>query len=610
MALAPLLVAAACGSDGEPTSPGASGAGAGGAAGDPSGGSPGSVSGHGGTAGAAGAPPHAGRAGDDGDSGAAGSGDESGGTGGESGGTGGESGGTGGESGGTGGDAGASAGESGDAGAAGAAPAELEEIIDHGRVDTFQSLRPDYGGLIVARDGDRLYAVEARRDIEPGPFNLPWRSRFRLAAYDVSGSAESIDAPPVWTFDADPDDVVSDVAVHPSGDVTVAVLRHPPDRMAYDLVRLDRDGSPRKTTTLPAPATIPESDYGDDDPNPLFRMKSDFADVTVGGWVRLLPEAEGLVVVFLSYVDAPSTDPLSTRIATGLARFDWRSNAYAERWARVVEGPHGADPGTWAYDELRWREQAIRPFLAQDPDTGEIVVGRAWNQLRCQANVAVFAEFDNQECVFGAVSSGENERLPLAVTRFSASGERLGTTILRPDEDAAEQVPFALVTSGGKLAVAGSVVRENEDGSKRTYPDPSGYVDYDGYIALYDADGELVLSHDYNLGRGDVFAALGWSAQGMVAVGSSGWDRWQGGMSISRGSDPVVAFLAPDGSRAAARVVPMTNGSRHYNLHDVTVSGSTIIAHGFADAPMTHSADGGNDAARTFGGLRLRLGVD
>jgi hypothetical protein len=32
-----------------------------------------------------------------------------------------------------------------------------------------------------------------------------------------------------------------------------------------------------------------------------------------------------------------------------------------------------------------------------------------------------------------------------------------------------------------------------------------------------------------------------------------------------------------------------------------------IVAHGFSDAPMTHSADGGNNAARTFGPLRLRL---
>ena len=95
--------------------------------------------------------------------------------------------------------------------------------------------RAQLGAVIVANDGDRIYAVESRRDVEPGPFGLPWRSRFRLAAYDN-------DAAPAWTFDAAPDDVVSDVAVHASGDVTVAVLHFLPERLAYDLVRLDRNG--------------------------------------------------------------------------------------------------------------------------------------------------------------------------------------------------------------------------------------------------------------------------------------------------------------------------------------------------------------------------------
>ncbi|HEY3495370.1 MAG TPA: hypothetical protein VGK73_11815, partial [Polyangiaceae bacterium] len=496
-------------------------------------------------------------------------------------------------------DGGAGAGEAGSAGEGGADLPDLEALVENGRLESATAPRSAFGALSVASDGERVYAVESRRDLEAGPFSLPWRSRFRVAAYD--GDTE------VWAFAAEPDDVVSDVVVHPSGDVTIAVLSHPLERMAYELRRFARDGTPRGRTLLPAPATIPETDYGEADPVPLFRMKSDFADATDGGWVRLLPDAEGLTVAFLSYVDVPSTEPLSTRLATGVMTLDWAGGEYAERWARVVEGPHDAEPAAWAYDELRWRDQAIRPFLAEDAVTGEILVGRAWNNLRCAANRAVFAEFTQQQCVLGSVNAAENERLPLAVTRFSAAGARLGTTILAPDEDAAEQVAFALAASGGKIAVAGAVVRTNPDGSKRTYPDPDGYVDYDGYVAVYDAEGRLERHHDYNLGRGDVLAALRWTSDGIVAAGSAGWDRWQGGMSISRGSDPVVAWLAPDGGAAKSRVFPMSDGSRHYNLHDLVVSGRSIVAHGFSDAPMTHSADGGNDAARTFGALRVRL---
>ena len=227
--------------------------------------------------------------------------------------------------------------------------------------------------------------------------------------------------------------------------------------------------------------------------------------------------------------------------------------------------------------------------------------------MRCKANVTVFAEFTMSDCMRRTVSPIENQWLPLAVTRFSAAGARAGTTILAPDADAGEQVAFALAARDGKLATAGFVVRENADGSERTYPDPTGYVDYDGMIAVYDSAGHQLAHHDFNMGRGDVLASLRWLPNDIVAVGSSGWDRWQGGNSISRGADPLVAWMSPDGARATARVFPMTDGTRHFNLFDVAVTDRSIVAHGFSDAPMTHSADGGNNAARTFGPLRVRL---
>jgi hypothetical protein len=411
----------------------------------------------------------------------------------------------------------------------------------------------------------------------------------------------------MWTFEAPADDVVSDVAVHPSGDVTVAVLHHPPERMAYDLVRLSRGGDVRGATTLSEPRTIPSSDYGPADPRPLFRMKSEFADATSAAWVRLLADGEGIAVAFLSYVDVPEGDLRRRRLALGIAALDWQLGAYTERWARVVEGLHAAEPGVWAYDELMWREQAIRPFLARDEANGDWLVGRAWNTTRCQANREVFAEFTTTDCVLGAVGPSENERLPLAVTRFDASGVRGGTRILAPDEDAAEQVPFALAARDGSLAVAGAVVRQLPSGAKRTYPDANGFVNYDGYLMIHDRDGRVLVRHDYDQGRGDMLAALRWLPDGLVAVGSAGWDRWQGGMSISRGADPLFAWLSPDGVRAAARVVSLSDGARHFNLHGVAVQDDSIIAHGFSDAPLTHSADNGNDSARTFGGLRIRL---
>src|SRR4029079_5011461 len=90
----------------------------------------------------------------------------------------------------------------GPAGAGGGHPTGLENVVANAPIIGFASPRPDYGAVIVAAAGARGSPVEARRDREPGPFGLPWRSRFRLAAYDQQGAA-------AWTFAAPPDDVVS-----------------------------------------------------------------------------------------------------------------------------------------------------------------------------------------------------------------------------------------------------------------------------------------------------------------------------------------------------------------------------------------------------------------
>jgi hypothetical protein len=475
----------------------------------------------------------------------------------------------------------------------------LGDLVKDGQAATSTKPRPAFGAIVAATDGSVSYVVESRRDAEQGPFNLPWRSRFRLAAYDRGAE--------VWAYAAEPDDVIGDVVVHPSGDLTLSLLRHPPENLAYQLVRLTRGGTVISTTTLPRPQTIPDRDYGPNDPRPLFRMKSEYADAAVGAWVRLLADNEGVVAAFLSFVDVPATDARHRRFALGLMTLDWQAATYAERWARVVEGVHAAEPAAWAYDELRQREQAIRPFLARDDSTGDLLVGRAWNNLRCQANVATFAEFTSNDCIFGSVGAGENELLPLAVTRFDENGVRRGTRVLAIDADAAEQVPFALAARDGKLATVGSVVRKLPDGTRRLYG--GGLVDYDGYVIVYDAEGAPVRRRDFNLGRGDVLAAMRWTADGILAVGSAGFDRGLGGMSIFRGTDPLFVWLPADGAQSVTRVVPLSTGARHFNLHDVTLEGQTLVGFGFSDAPLTHSADNGDDAARSFGPLQIRLSL-
>jgi hypothetical protein len=496
------------------------------------------------------------------------------------------------------------AGESGTAGTSSSPPTwDYGPILDEGVATVGTRPRPDWGPLVVAPGaGARRYVIESRRDVETGPFGLPWRSRFRLAAYDAGVEA--------WSFDADADDEIGGVAVHPSGELTLSVQHQAPENLAYQLVRLAADGEVLGSTTLEEPATPPDTDFAPTDPRPLFRMKADTADATTSGWIPLLPEGEGVATALLSLVMTPPGMP-SNKLVLGVITYDWNGSAYVERWARVVEGVHGAQPAAWTYDEFRWREQAIRPWLERDPNSGELLIGRAWNNTRCRANVDTFAEFTAMQCVLDAVSAIENERFPLAVTRFTADGARLGTVLLKPDEDAAEQLPFAWTAlEDGRIALAGAVVRTDENGVHRTYPDADGYVDYDGYIAVYSATGEKLLNHDFNLGRGDVLAALRWTDSGFLAVGSSDWDRWQGGMSVSRGSNPLLVWLSPDASNFAQRTEVLSDGARHFTLHDLVASEGTIETYGFSDGPMTHSADGDNTAERTFGPLVLTVAAE
>lgn len=56
-----------------------------------------------------------------------------------------------------------------------------------------------------------------------------------------------------------------------------------------------------------------------------------------------------------------------------------------------------------------------------------------------------------------------------------------------------------------------------------------------------------------------------------------------------------------------SRVSPFSAPDRHHHLLTVDARDGSIVAAGFADAPMTHSADGGRFDQRMFGSLVLAL---
>ena len=223
-------------------------------------------------------------------------------------------------------------------------------------------------------------------------------------------------------------------------------------------------------------------------------------------------------------------------------------NSYVERWARVVEGLHAAQPApgptTSSASASRrsarsWRA-TIRPATSWSAAPGTTSAARRTSPCSRSSRSPT-------------VSSARSIPPRTSACRWRSRGSIPAGRARAPDPRARRRRRRA---GGVRARRARRQARHrrlrrapNADGTKRTYPDPAGYVDYDGYIAIYDGDGKPVLHHDFNLGRGDVLAALRWLPDDIVAVGSSGWDRWQGGNSISRGADPLIAWMSPDGAR-------------------------------------------------------------
>jgi hypothetical protein len=469
------------------------------------------------------------------------------------------------------------------------------ELVRSGSEQHDVQARGAFSGLKVRFSGPRACALEVSIDaIEASTRRLACRA----------GGSEA------WAFYAAADELFSDFAVHPSGEITLGVERTSVERGAYELVRLDAAGAVRARQVLD-PAKIPASDLVDLPGQPLL-MRSTIPHALTDGWLRVEPRGEDVAVAWLSRLEAPGGG-FSNDLATGAGAWLWTGSAFEEHWSRLVEGRHAAQPAAWTYDEFRWREAAVRPLLAVSDD-GTLVVGRAWNQRRCQAVALTFGEFTPVQCRGIDVPSAiESEYLPLAFTSFGASGAREGTRVFVP-EGAAEFVAFDLAARGDALALAGVVVFPGPDGVVPLYPaDPGGgavMVPYDGYVAVLDRRSgtpRCARALDAS-GRGDHIAALRWAADGTLMIaGGAGWDRWYGGMSISRGADPWLAALSPACELLGSRIVPFSSTARHHHLLSVDAEAGRVVSAGLADAPMTHSGDGGHIDQRMFGNLVIAL---
>jgi hypothetical protein len=457
--------------------------------------------------------------------------------------------------------------------------------------------RTGFGGLKVRRHFGRTFVLETTRDAQG-------HDTRRLSASAPDGSL-------LWRVEAGTGEHFSDFTVHPSGEVTLGVERLQSSVAGYDLMRLAPDGQVRLRHPLPQPSTLPESDLGGTLPPQPFRMKSRWAHALTDGWLRTEARGEDVAVAFLSLMSVPEGARDASELVSGLMTLEWRDGLYHEQWTRIVDGRHATQPASWAYDEFRWREAPLRPLLAVDGN-GRLVVGRSWNTSRCLASSRTFNDFTPVHCRLSpdVASPGDTERQSFAVTTFTPVGTREATHVFVPAR-AAEFVVFDMAVRGGEVALAGTVVTEGADGAIAYYPSTPGADDrmtpYDGYLGVLSLDTGLArFEHRVDAaGRADHFSALRWTNEGLLAAGASGWDRWHGGMSISRGSGALLVLAPADGTSPRIRRPGPEGQGRHFHLLGVDAEGGRLVAVGLSEAPMTHSGDNQPPEAMTFGDLTV-----
>ena len=463
----------------------------------------------------------------------------------------------------------------------------LGDVFRTGTLTPDLKPRVSGAGLRVHRQGSTTFSLLVSRD-ETGRV---WK---QLEARGDDGGG--------WTHREAVGERFTDFTVHPSGEVTLGVERTTASSDRFDLVRLDASGAVLHRQVLARPSGLPAG-------APVFRMHGVVDGSVVTGWLpwlTLTARGEDLVIGLLSYLD-DGLPPEDGKVASAVLSVGWRDGAFVQDWARVVDGAHALIMVAWQYDEFLWLDAASRLLVSLDED-GTVVVGRSLGSSRC-TSLVTFGEATAADCRLVRSFNSPHRYQPFAFTTFTADGDRVGTRILAPPSFE-EFVVFDMVAREGNVAVAGTVVRLSADGAPTYYFEEGSSTElspYDGYLAVVSrANGAVVFERFVDQGRGEFLATLAWTKEGLVAGGARDWNRWSGGMSLSRGAAPLLVFAPFQEGVMHTRTLAVDNAERHFYVRSLDVEAGVVVAAGPADAPMTHSGDAAV-APMAMGGLTLRL---
>lgn len=404
----------------------------------------------------------------------------------------------------------------------------------------------------------------------------------------------------------------TDFTVHSSGQITLGIERRDALRDAFELVRLDGDGHEVHRQVLKRPQTIPTSDLSPSLPASPFAMRGAPDRSMVTGWMpwlRLEANGDDLVVGLLSQVDLLQEGSVLSAVLS----LSWQGGeGYREAWARAVDEQHSLIAVAWQFDDLLWRDAATRLAVNVTPD-GRVWVGRTLGTPQCFGLATRFGEVTAGRCrALGSLGAAHRYQ-PFAVTAFSPDGARIGTQIIAPD-GLDEFVIFDMAVRGQAIALSGTAVRRAPSGEPAFYFEPAGdtsstpLMPYDGYLTVFDFEtGHRLHERFIDLGRAEHLVTLRWFDEGLVAGGGCDWNRWYGGMSLSRGADPLLVFDSLT-EAPVVRSSPVSATDRHTLIWSLAVQSGELFAVGQSDAPMTHSGDAD---ARLYahGGLQLSLAM-
>jgi len=389
-------------------------------------------------------------------------------------------------------------------------------------------------GNVIALLEERLTSI-----FEPGPQRT-------LAILQADGrTAHSYVSPTGWS--------VIDFAVHPSGDISVALTTVREVR----IVRLNRNGETRSDQLFldPAAATDPFYDYEGG-----VRDDTALQPVLTHDAVRVMPLGESLAVVLRTGRNAIVAYRLDVDASGG----------YTRAWRTLVE------PGS--------------SILGEGITSGSFdVFGQLVNQLMIFVDVdaagtlavgVVDAPFSN--FAFRAHTEYFGEPIAASVgillTRLAiVDGQRMGTTAV--DTNVRAELHGVRATPQG-FALVGRVLSEMRS-------DGTGW---NAFAALIRRDGTTGPYSVVDVDRGDVLFDIAALPSGRyVALGTTAYVQNPTGASISEDAQPLLALLNADGS--LARSVAFTGGARHNQLSTVASLDGRWLLGGMRNGPGTHSGD-------------------